>query len=288
MIRQLDSRAISKEQLVGEVKGVYAGLVMVEAKCIEVANSQAAGGPLTQQQWKAMNALHKTLLHEHHDFFLASQHPAGSPALRNLAGKYAMAPRMWRHGIHSFLELLRQRLPESLDHMLAFLYHAYGLLGVFLETVPAFRETWIECLGDLARYRMVIDDDARDHELWTATAAGWYSRAADLRPTVGRLSHHLAILARANPPLQLAYYLKAVCVPEPFNSSRESVQTVLNAALKAGQSSAPMSSEQLFVMIHAIIIKEQNWERLGPSMTEFVGHLAGYIESRGRRWTQCS
>ncbi|KAH8743989.1 hypothetical protein F5883DRAFT_386086, partial [Diaporthe sp. PMI_573] len=54
-------------------------------------------------------ALHRTLLHEHYDFFLASQHPSASPALRRLASKYAMPVRMWRHGVHSFIELLRQR-----------------------------------------------------------------------------------------------------------------------------------------------------------------------------------
>jgi hypothetical protein len=33
------------------------------------------------EQWPALIALHRTLLHEHRDFFLASQHPSASPAL---------------------------------------------------------------------------------------------------------------------------------------------------------------------------------------------------------------
>src|SRR4051812_46843301 len=61
---------------------------------------------LNNEQWQALIALHRTLLHEHHDFFLASQHPSANPALRRLVSKYAMPARMWRHGIHSFLELL--------------------------------------------------------------------------------------------------------------------------------------------------------------------------------------
>lgn len=117
IILQPETRPISQEQLVAEVKGIYAGLVMVEAKCIEVDNKQAtlaqadpSGQPkLNNEQWQALIALHRTLLHEHHDFFLASQHPSASPALRRLASKYAMPARMWRHGIHSFLELLRHR-----------------------------------------------------------------------------------------------------------------------------------------------------------------------------------
>ncbi len=141
------------------MKGIYAGLVMVESKCIEVDNAQSsqnAADPqqkLSDEQWMALIALHRTLLHEHHDFFLASQHPSASDALKRLANKYAMPARMWRHGIHSFLELLRHRLPASLEHMLSFIYLAYSMMALLFETVPTFEDTWIECLGDLGRYR---------------------------------------------------------------------------------------------------------------------------------------
>lgn len=68
-----------------------------------------------------------------------------------------MPARMWRHGIHSFLDL-RRRLPDSLDFMLTFVYPAYSMMALLMESVPAFLETWIECLGDLARYRMAIEE----------------------------------------------------------------------------------------------------------------------------------
>lgn len=157
LIKQPETRPISQEQLVAEVKGIYAGLVMVESKCIEVDNAQSSttesSPKLNNEQWQALIALHRTLLHEHHDFFLASQHPSASPALRRLASKYAMPARMWRHGIYSFLELLRHRLPASLEHMLTFIYLAYSMMALLYETVPTFEDTWIECLGDLGRYR---------------------------------------------------------------------------------------------------------------------------------------
>ncbi|KAH8663360.1 hypothetical protein BGZ61DRAFT_143415 [Ilyonectria robusta] len=91
-------------------QSIYAGLVMVETKCIEVDNAQSSNidaNKLNNEQWQALIALHRILLHEHYDFFLASQHPSASVPLRGLASKYAMPARMWRHGIHSFLELLR-------------------------------------------------------------------------------------------------------------------------------------------------------------------------------------
>jgi len=58
IIKQPETRPISQEQLVAEVKGIYAGLVMVEAKCIEVDNKQAAvaqtdgAQKLNNEQWQ--------------------------------------------------------------------------------------------------------------------------------------------------------------------------------------------------------------------------------------------
>ena len=42
-VLQPETRPISQEQLVAEVKGIYAGLVMVEAKCIKVDNPFSCG-----------------------------------------------------------------------------------------------------------------------------------------------------------------------------------------------------------------------------------------------------
>jgi hypothetical protein len=263
MIREPETRNISTMQLISEVRGIYAGLIMVEAKCAEVdkrqhqviidvlqsspvrllarrenetektvdskGSQQDHGGRqpiLNNEQWQALTALHRTLLHEHHDFFLASQHPAANPALKKLAEKYDMPSRMWRHGIHSFLELQRHHLPYSLEHMLAFIYLAYSMMAlrrftrfqvqcrdvdsIVYETVPAFEITWIECLGDLARYRMAIEDESpRDREIWQNVARSWYAKGSDKTPTVGRLYHHLAILARPHILTQLFYYCKS-------------------------------------------------------------------------------
>ena len=278
---------------------VYAGLVMVEAKCIEVDNKQAtlaSADPgvqpkLNNEQWQALIALHRTLLHEHHDFFLASQHPSASPALRRLASKYAMPARMWRHGIHSFLELLRHRLPASLDHMLAFIYLAYSMMALLYETVPAFEDTWIECLGDLGRYRMAIeDDDIRDREVWTGVARHWYSKASDKAPTTGRLYHHLAILARPNALQQLFYYSKSLCVAVPFTSARESVLTlfdpVLNTENGQGQYRLP-PLDTAFVKAHGLLFTNKEiGSRFELAVSEFLGLLDNQIGRVTRKFME--
>ena len=68
MILQLDQRLISNEQLVVEIKGIYAGLVVVEAKCIEIDEKQLASTKekdlckriiLQNHQWQSLIALHR-------------------------------------------------------------------------------------------------------------------------------------------------------------------------------------------------------------------------------------
>lgn len=90
-------RPITEEQLMAEAKGIYAGLVMVEAKFLEVSPEETMG--------------HRPLLREHHDFFLAKQHPSASSELRRLASKYATVPaHIWSH---SCLPLV----PNCLQHL---------------------------------------------------------------------------------------------------------------------------------------------------------------------------
>jgi hypothetical protein len=259
-MRQPETSPISQDQLITEVKGIYAGLVMVETKCIEVDNALSSGAntdanKLNNEQWQALISLHRTLLHEHHDLFLATQHPSASPALRRLASKYSMPARMWKHGIHSFLELLRCRLPSShaIEHMLTFLYLAHSMMALLYEAVPAFEDTWIECLGDLGRYRMAIeDDDIRDREVWTEVSKHWYSKASEKSPTTGRLYHHLAILARPNALQQLYYYTRSLIVPIPFSNARESIMSLFDPLLANDpRRLAPVDSA--FVRVHGML-----------------------------------
>ena len=295
MIREPETRNISTKQLISEVRGIYAGLIMVEAKCAEVDKRQhqviidASSGRqpiLNNEQWQALTALHRTLLHEHHDFFLASQHPAASPALKKLAEKYDMPSRMWRHGIHSFLELQRHHLPYSLEQMLTFIYLAYSMMALLYETVPAFEITWIECLGDLARYRMAIEDETpRDREIWQNVARGWYTKGSDKTPTVGRLYHHLAILARPNILAQLFYYCKSLSVSQPFSAARESILTVFDPTPHPDvQESKNLPVDAAFVQLHSIVFTHIDLERFDEGKSNFIDLLDRHVGKYQARW----
>jgi hypothetical protein len=300
LLLQPDSRPISQEQLASEVKSIYAGLTMVETKCIHVDRAQAAAAQdsdtkLASDHWQALIALHRTLLHEHHDFFLASQHPSASPALRRLAAKYSMPARMWKHGIHSFLELLRRRLPDSIDYMLAFIYLAYQMMALLYETVPAFEDTWIECLGDLGRYRMAIEDeDVRDRETWAGVARSWYTKAADKNPTVGRLYHHLAILARPNALQQMYYYSRSLTCVKPFQSARESILTLLDPILgRAGATlTHALAIDTSFIKAHGLLFERspvmdvKGQDEFLNAKAEFIGNLDNHIGRVTAKWKE--
>ena len=82
---------ITEEQLVGAVRGIYASLVMVEKKCIKIDKQQSESlNKLADHKWQALTSMHWILLHEHHDFFLASQHLSASKVLKQLPEKYVM------------------------------------------------------------------------------------------------------------------------------------------------------------------------------------------------------
>jgi hypothetical protein len=298
LLLQPDSRPISQEQLASEVKSIYAGLTMVETKCIHVDRAQAAAVSdkdadpnckIGSDHWQALIALHRTLLHEHHDFFLASQHPSASPALRRLASKYSMPARMWKHGIHSFLELLRRRLPESIDYMLAFIYLAYQMMALLYETVPAFEDTWIKCLGDLGRYRIAIEDeDVRDRETWAGVARSWYSGAADKNPSAGRLYHHLAILGRPNALQQLYYYSRSLTCVQPFRSAHESILTLLDPIL--GRPTASYSHalpiDTGFIQAHSTLFEKLPVEKFKDVSRALLSELDNHISRVTVKWKE--
>jgi hypothetical protein len=254
---------ISQEQLAAEVKGIYAGLVMVEAKCINI-DAQKASQPheeLSTEQWQALVALHRTLLYEHHDFLMATQHPSANPALIGLAQKYSMPARMWKHGIHAFLEVLRHRRPNSQEYMLAFIYLAYQMMSLLLETVPGFTDTWIECLGDLARYRMAIEEDREIHTVWGGVAGRWYVKAADRHPSIGRLYHHSGILER--PSLRKFYlYGRALTSVHPFLNAKESLGTLCSPIVDDEQAlrKGNKSFEAFVICFHARVFLLQRTE----------------------------
>ena len=73
MLLQPDTRPISHAQLIQEIKGICASLIMMEAKCIDIDERQSAAAQekdpskktdLKNDQWRSLIALHKQVLQE--------------------------------------------------------------------------------------------------------------------------------------------------------------------------------------------------------------------------------
>lgn len=282
ILQLVETDYCTEEKLIQDVRGIYAGLVMAENRC-EVWHKRVQGWPtMTQVQYQSLVGIHGTMLQEYHDFFLCSQHPVASPALKRLAEKYAMPARLWRHGIHSLLELLRHRLPESLEHMLAFIYYAYSMITLMLESVPAFQDTWIECLGDLSRYRMAVEEsDLREREAWAGVARYWYNQAADRNSNVGRIQHHLAVLARPDIIQQLFYYTRSLVSVQPFAGTRESIFLLFNPFLRGPRALHRLPLVSAFVAAHGHLYTRDVGDRFIKSVDTFASLLNQTISQLG-------
>ncbi|OAA40060.1 hypothetical protein NOR_06054 [Metarhizium rileyi] len=281
LVPQPLTRKITSEELYVEVVGIYRGVVGVEKSCIELC-AVAKANEIRFKHYRGLIKIHRAALHDHHDFLLATQHPAASPALRSLPAEHRIPARLWRHGIHTLLEVFRCKLPHSKEFMLEFAHDAYLMVALLYETIPLFRDTWSECLGDLGRYRMALETDTEDRNVWADVARGWYSKTSDKLPTVGRLHHHLAILARPNALKQLFYYAKSLCVPIPFHSTKDSVKTLFEPLLDM-EPDATLEGVELvdaaFVRVHAVLFTDTHKDLLEPSMRLFLGLLDKRIGS---------
>ncbi|KAK1144534.1 hypothetical protein N8T08_005407 [Aspergillus melleus] len=271
-----------EEELISEVRIIYGGIVAVEKKCAEYIQTNKENPDITPEKWHAMLTVHRMLLQEHHDFFMASQHPSSLPSFRRISEKYAMPARMWRYGIHTFLEFLRRRLPESLEPMLTFIYYAYSMMTLFLETVPSFEETWIECLGDLSRYRMAVEEsNLQDREIWGGVAKYWYNKAADRNPDVGRIQHHLAVLARPDIVQQLFYYTKSLVSVRSFPGTRESIILLFNPVIKGPRVGHYHQVMADFVTAHGYLFGRNTSERFFSAAENFLSGLDNHIPRVG-------
>ena len=185
--------------------------------------------------------------------------------------------------------------------MLTFIYLAYSMMALLYETVPNFEDSWIECLGDLGRYRLAIEDeDIRDREIWTDVSRYWYSKASDKVPTTGRLYHHLAILARPHAVKQLFYYTKSLCVAIPFKSARDSILTLFDPIINGTQTRL-QAIDVKYVKAHGILFIRSNTDEKEKALSknrdelmveyemakgQFLAHLDNHIARTTRSWME--
>ncbi|KAL4903945.1 hypothetical protein BDW74DRAFT_168762 [Aspergillus multicolor] len=282
ILLQPDTKALTEEELINDTQAIYAGLLMVEKRCIALTQHLSqTNAPLSEQEWQRLINTHHVLIEEHHDFLLIIQQ--GGPALRRLAEQYNMPNRLWRVGIYGLLEFLRHRLPESLERMLAFLHQSYIQMTILVDLVSRFEDTWFECLGDLSRYHILVEEsDPREREAWAEIARYWYHKVADKSPDVGRIQHHLAPLARPDYTQQLFYYTKSLVCVHPFAGTKQSILTLFNPILKAPRTMVGLQDTvAVFVTAHAYLFKGDLKDPFLHACNGFLSSLEQYIGRMG-------
>ncbi|KAJ5195756.1 DNA/RNA-binding domain E.t1.c1-type [Penicillium cf. viridicatum] len=284
--KQPKTHAVTEEQLINEVRKIYDGLVIVENQCIESHRElKQSKAELSPRQWQAHVSLHRTLLDEHFNFFLASQHPSASPVLRDVPDKYQTLARMWRYGVLSFLDQLRLKTPDSTEYMHDFIYFSFSIISCLLECVPDLRETWVECLGDLARYRMAVEEiDKKDREFWIGISKYWYNQDPDRSAENGRIQHHLAVLARPDILQQLFHYTKALISVRPFPNAFDSITELITPLMNVlAQKGSLVTS---FVTTHGALLMQVPVEEFISRENDFLATLRNEISQVGRRGQQ--
>ncbi|KAI0410265.1 hypothetical protein F5X98DRAFT_386674 [Xylaria grammica] len=202
--RQPESRPKSQAEWIVEINGINTALARCENECAKLDNAYAlASKPLDNRQRRALRMRHFAVLNLHYDFLLVSQHPRAPPTVRNYPTRDAMHRGIWLRGIVSCLELMRHRLPGSLEHIRAFLYMTYGILSSLEEAVGSFEQTWIEWKAGLALYAMHLKngefDIAKNGQPWRGAACGAYARVVDKFPTCGSLYYKMGALEYRGP-----------------------------------------------------------------------------------------
>ncbi|KAF5657236.1 hypothetical protein FCIRC_13329 [Fusarium circinatum] len=105
--------ADNRPSLVSEVKTVYARLVKVEETCTQIEQNQSNNSErspdLNPEQWEALQAVHRSLLREHHELPIALSSP--SPQLRQfrkMAHEHSLQSRSLRRFSDCLLPLLKR------------------------------------------------------------------------------------------------------------------------------------------------------------------------------------
>ena len=263
-----------------QIQDVYACLVLVETTCIqksEYIKQARLPDTLIRSQFLEMIPLNLLLLRLYIFIFHISQSPPASHALKRLPREQGMPGRLWKY-INQFAEMLRVQFPP---HYPSFLDLTSQTLTALLNGAPDFNNTWLECLGDLARCRMHVEEpNTEKYNIWREEARSWYLNVPGARSS-GRIQYHLAFLSGQDKLLQLYHYTKSLVNVHPFAAAERSVDRFLfDPVLKSG-SHDPVTA---FIASHRCLFKKNPVSDLRVPMQQYLSELREYIVQVGEEF----
>ena len=146
--------------------------------------------------------------------------------------------------------------------------HLSRLLYNHIATPSRFAEAWTEYLGDLGLYRMVVENDRRDKEIWAGMSRDWYKKSADQCLGNGRIQHRLAALACPDGLKQLFYYTRALLSERPYFNTHRSVDLLFRKNEKHRQ--LECATVPAFIATHAILFSRGPNEQLMTRASRFL------------------
>jgi hypothetical protein len=114
------------------------------------------------------------------------------------------------------------------------------------------------------------------------------TKASDKNPQVGRLYHHLAILARPNALQQLYYYSRSLTCVKPFPSARESILILLEPILGRGVAtySHALPIDNNYIKAHALLFEKHYLDEFNQAKSEFTNNLDAHIGRVTAKWKE--
>jgi hypothetical protein len=132
----------------------------------------------------------------------------------------------------------------------------------------------------------IEDSDLRDREIWSNVARTWYNQAADKSPNVGRIQHHLAVLARPNIVQQLFFYSKALVSVVPFVNARDSIMLLFTPLLERESTDDKRYeiTEASLVTAFGYLFTRGSLDLHQQQTQVFVSSLDGHIQKEKSKW----
>jgi hypothetical protein len=167
---------------------------------------------------------------------------------------------------------------------------AYNMLVFVHKDISVFKATWMECLGDVARYYCAMEKHEDRKKKWRNEASSWYIRTAQQLPTVGRLDHHIGILVdfTGDQALHRAqYFFRSLNCAIVFQEARQSLSRFVLDRILRPETGRPRISPPLihaeFLRIHGLLL-EGDTKLDRKSTQNFFEQLGIYIACYDTNW----
>lgn len=260
-------------QLSGETHDPLENLRHAEKLCAEIKaglqttksmiDDLQCDGPPSMVQICQLVEAHRALLDAYYDFFLVTQHPQASEALRRLPVLYNITKTLWSRALHPVLEFLNAIRdlcssdgPDLASEMyLSSIYYGYGLVCSLLICVPEMRSECFVNLAGLSALLATMSGELVFGSEWTDVFIMWQTRVVRSSPRCGQHYIELAKFCSEAGIIQKSFILtkaRFAAIPELHAADCMLGDLYRSSIAPASCTDVHDSLEICFIRFHAI------------------------------------